>query len=497
MIAAVLGLVGSLSQLTVLGQAVPIALDAVNPHYFSYGGKTIALITSGEHYGAVFNLDVDYTRYLATLKADGLNYTRIFGGSYVEVPGKSFGILRNDLAPAPGKFLAPWVRSGEAGYAGGGNKFDLDHWNPEYFVRLKAFLSEAERQGIVVEVSLFSAQYGEPQWAISPFNPVNNVNGTELADWKKLETMENGKILGYQEQYVRKLVHETAGFGNVIFEIQNEPWSDRPRQVNVINPYLFPPGRDQYPNSVEVADELSSAWQGKVAGWITDEEGSLAHKHLIAQNYSNFQSSIIALVPGVSMVNFHYAYPEAVTLNYGLGKAISYDETGFLGQGDAGYRRQAWNFMLSGGGAFDALDYSFTPGHEAGDDTAPNGPGGGSPAFRSQLGILARFLAGFPVRDLAPDPHVVQHAAGATAHALNAHGDTWAIYLDAGPEGNAPAGSDLALHLADGSYSAEWVDVTTGKPAGQERFTCSGGSQTLHSPPYASGIAFRLNRMKQ
>ena len=81
---------------------VPIRLHPANPHYFLFRGKVVALITSGEHYGAVLNLDFDYHRYLAALAADELNYTRLFGGSYLEVPAKSFGILRNDLAPEPG-----------------------------------------------------------------------------------------------------------------------------------------------------------------------------------------------------------------------------------------------------------------------------------------------------------------------------------------------------------------------------------------------------------
>ena len=104
----------------------PIRLHPKNPHSFLFHGKAIALITSGEHYGAVMNLDFDFHKYLATLQAEGMNYTRPFPGSYVESPGKSFGIPRNDLAPAPGRFLAAWTRSPSAGYAGGGNKFDLD-----------------------------------------------------------------------------------------------------------------------------------------------------------------------------------------------------------------------------------------------------------------------------------------------------------------------------------------------------------------------------------
>ena len=42
--------------------------------------------------------------------------------------------------------------------------------------------------------------------------------------------------------------------------------------------------------------------------------------------------------------------------------------------------------MLAGGSVFDGLDYSFIVGHEDGTDTEPNGPGGGSPELRKELG---------------------------------------------------------------------------------------------------------------
>src|SRR5579862_8556893 len=115
-----------------LAAAEPIRLDPKNSHYFLFRGKTIALVTSGEHYGAVLNQDFDYHRYLAALEAEGMAYTRLFGGSYREVPAQSFGIKRNTLAPE--RYVSPWARQGD--------KFDLDHWNPEYFTRYRDFLSE-------------------------------------------------------------------------------------------------------------------------------------------------------------------------------------------------------------------------------------------------------------------------------------------------------------------------------------------------------------------
>jgi hypothetical protein len=466
----------------------PIRLHPANPHYFLFRGKAVALVTSGEHYGSVLNPDFDYHRYLAALEAEALNYTRLFGGSYVEVPAKSFGILRNDLAPGPGRYLAPWARSGAPGYAGGGNKFDLDRWDPAFFARYRDFLSEAAKRGIVVEITLFSSHYDENQWHLSALNPANNINGTNAIDWKKLHTLDNGNVLAYQERYARKLVREANEFDNVIFEIENEPWSDRPVLTDVVNPYLRPPGRDHYPNSVDLPDELSMAWQARAAAWIQEEEVSLPNRHLLAQNYCNFRLSVRKLLPGIDVVNFHYAYPEAVTLNYGLDKAISYDETGFLGRDDDAYRRQAWNFMLSGGSVFDSLDYSFTPGHEDGTDLEANGPGGGSLALRSQLRVLQKFLQSMSLVDLRPDKHALRHASGVAVRVLSNPGHEYGIYFD----GDGP--TEVTLDLSAGQYLGEWINVKTGSVDQSEDFRHPGGDKVLESPEFRNGIALRIKK---
>ncbi len=470
----------------------PIQLHPQNPHYFLFHGKAVALIGSGEHYGAVFNGDFDYHKYLQTLEAEGMNYTRLFGGSYVELPAKSFGILRNDLAPAPGRFVAPWARSDTAGYAGGGNKLDLSKWNPEYFNRLHDFLEEANRRGVVVEITLFSSQYADVQWNLSPFKQDNNVNSTDEIDWKKFNTLENGNILAYQERYTRKLVREASAHPNVIFEIANEPWSDRPVLANVVNPYLFT-GRDKYPNSIDLPDDATMAWQARVAEWITSEESALPNassqqRHLIAQNCCNFFYPVRSVLPGVSVLNFHYAFADAASLNYGLGRALSYDETGFLGPEDEKYARQAWNFMLAGGGVFDNLDYSFSVGHEDGKDTEPNGPGGGSVELRRRLRILSDFLKDLPLVEMAPDAKTVKHADGVITHMLSSSKGVHAVYLD----GDGP--TDMMLDLPAGDYEVVWVDVLTGIVK-SERLHHKGGDVAMKSPAFRNGIALRLKRL--
>jgi len=68
----------------------PIKLHPDNNHYFLYKGKPTVLIGSNEHYGAVLNLDFDYDIYLNELQSKGLNYVRVFSGTYIE-PNPNMG----------------------------------------------------------------------------------------------------------------------------------------------------------------------------------------------------------------------------------------------------------------------------------------------------------------------------------------------------------------------------------------------------------------------
>ena len=202
-----------------------LRLHPANPHYFEWRGKPMILLTSAEHYGAVLNADFDYRKYLDTLAQDGLNHTRLFtGGLYVEPPG-AFNIERNTLAPASGRYLTPYARSDQPGYAGGGNKFDLDRWDPAYFQRLRNFLKYAARRGIIVEVNLFCVFYEDQQWQLSPFNPRNNVNGLPAIQREDVLTLgRSGPYLALQEQLARKFITELRDFGNLYYEIINEPY---------------------------------------------------------------------------------------------------------------------------------------------------------------------------------------------------------------------------------------------------------------------------------
>jgi hypothetical protein len=372
--------------------AQPVSLHPENPHYFLYKGKATAIISSAEHYGAVLNPDFDYIRYLETMQKDGMNYTRLFTGTYFEKYG-SFGIEKNTLAPAPGKALVPWKRSNEPGAICGGNKFDLDKWDENYFTRLRSFVSEAGKRGIIVEVSLFSSIYD--YWDIQVWNRNNNITLKEDISKDRIQTMNNGSAFKYQENVVRKIVRELNEFDNVIYEIQNEPWSDHTVSIDSNTEFLnnadFKLDGHEWQKRIDIAGQQSLDWQKKIASTIADEEKNLKNKHLIAQNYSNFYYPVNEVDPNVSIMNFHYAYPLAVEKNYQHPKVIGFDESGFAGSSDVTYRKQAWKFLISGGGLFNNLDYSFAVGFENG--TAVNkAPGGGSAELRKQLKVLSDLL---------------------------------------------------------------------------------------------------------
>jgi hypothetical protein len=450
-----------------LSGADPIRLHPENPHYFLWRGKPVLLITSAEHYGSVLNLDFDYRKYLDTLATAGMNYTRIFTGAYVEPEG-AFNIARNTLAPLPHRFICPWPRSSQSGYANGGNKFDLSRWDKAYFERLRDFVGHASRRGVVVEVTLFCPMYEDKQWRLSPMNTINNVNGKGRTSRTDVYTLDkNGGLLAVQEAMTRKVVGALNEFDNIFFEICNEPYFGG----------------------------VTIPWQRHIADVIVEAERELPRQHLIAQNIANHSATIKDPHPGVSIFNFHYATPpDTMALNYSVNKVIGDDETGFRGTGDAAYRTEAWDFIIAGGGLYNNLDYSFTAGHEDGTFAYPaSQPGGGNGEFRRQMKILSEFIHGLNFINMKPDNSVIKGGipTKGTARALVEPGRAMAIYLR-GEESKEPR-TALLVELPKGTWVAEWVDTKSGEIAGSARMD-GPGTRTFPTPPYKTDIALRLLR---
>lgn len=443
--------------------AAPIRLHPDNPHYFEYKGRPTILITSAEHYGAVLNLDFDFETYLDELRDKGMNYTRTFSGAYCEKPGE-FKIEKNTLAPAFNRFISPWARSNIHGYIFGGNKFDLSKWDEDYFKRLKSFLSEAEKRGIIVELVLFCPFYNPTLWTFSPMNARNNINGIGNVQSTDVYAHREIDLTQVQERMVKKIVTELNRFDNLFYEICNEPYFGG----------------------------VTGEWQRRISQTIVDTEKNLANKHLIAQNIANGSQVIEDPDPNVSIFNFHYAYPpHAIHQNYHLNKVIGYDETGFSGSSDTTYRRHGWAFCLAGGGLYNNLDYSFTTHYENG-TAKTDAPGGGSAALRSQLKVLQDFMQSLDFINMKPDPSVIQSVEGdetIQAWCLAKPERQYALYLTGGSKAN------LRLDIPSGVYRVEWIHTITGEVMEEKGVSHTAISMRLVSPTYEDDIALRIRRV--
>ncbi|HSM49044.1 MAG TPA: hypothetical protein VK872_14590 [Draconibacterium sp.] len=469
--------------------AQPISVHPQNPHYFLFKGKPTILITSAEHYGAVLNADFDYKKYLQTLRDEGMNYTRIFVGSYAEVP-ESFGIQNNSLAPAVGSFIAPWKRVDEPGLFKGEKKFDLNEWNPAFFERLNDFISLADKLGIVVEVTFFCSTYQDFIWERNPFNPGNNINNIPMnLERQKSNTIANGILTVFQQKLVQKLVKELNGFDNIFYEIQNEPWSDDPQKVMRLLKTLDPePEKGSWYKWAEMASPASLEWQKLMAKTVVETEAQLPKKHIIAQNYTNFMHSLDVVDPNISILNFHYAWPEAVWLNYGWNRPVSFDESGFAGSSDSTYLRQAWQFIMAGGAVFNNLDYSFYVGKEDGIGTN-KAPGGGSSMLRKQLAFLKGFIESLDFVQMKPDFSTVVHAPGMQVQAISQPGFQYAIAF------TGVASKSVKLNLPKGKYTFEFVSPYSGKTLKKGFFTkTKKGFYELKMPGFGEMVALKIVR---
>jgi hypothetical protein len=456
----------------------PLGLNPENPHYFQFNQKPVLLITSAEHYGAIINKEFDYIKYLDALQQQGMNNTRVFTGSVIEREQdiKWMG-FNNTLAPKPDQVITPWARSSIKGYAGGGNKFDLNTWNEEYFSRLKDFISQAAVRGIFVELTLFGNNYRDEQWQYSPLYPANNVQGEGPSGPKSFllfQTLQHKPLVLRQELLVKKLVEELNSYNNLYYELCNEPYN-------------------------EVTDSAAvDTWHNHLVNYIREIESTLPKKHLIASNQAVIDN------PAVAVANFHYVkIPNmpSFTWLYSLNKVISLDETlgSLKDSGADDVRVEAWDFILKGGGAYNNLSWEYLP-------TKPEGTPGAA-TIRGQLAHLQKFMSQVNYIKMKPTGELVKSLPdSAFIQMLGAPGKEYALYL----HHSAIKGKDaiwgykalvknytdtLRLELPKGHYQVTWMHPSTGKQTTNTKvMKHKGGRIALKTPLYTTDIALHLKR---
>lgn len=447
----------------------PISLHPDNPRYFCYNGKPTVLVGSCEDYGCLMNLAFDYHAYLRELKRCGLNHDRVFSGVYREIEGESFGIVGNVMAPDEENYVGPWARSDQPSAKDGGNLFDLDSWDERFWERLHGYMGAALEQGIIVEFVLFCTFYqcyfGENLWELSALHPANNINGTEPVGANCVLALENRTLRLHMERLTRKFVQELSVYPNLIIEICNEPWND----------------------------DIPETWLLHMAQVVRDAELALGVQHLISLDVSCGYLRLEAPMENISVYNFHYDMGQTAKDNYALGLPIGLNETGFWGQGDTVYRRQAWQFMLSGGALFTNLDYSFSAGHESGTFACAgeSQPGGGSKVLREQLGYLLAFLDSLPLTKMRPGRDRLHMLFANNPLVTMLCGET-----DCCGFIQSDTDSQLMLSLPAGRYHAVSLDPITGAKTGQTLSHENGGMLRVSLPkPCGEEMAFGVLRV--
>ncbi len=471
-----------------LAYAQPVATDPANPHYYALHGKPLLLITSAEHYGAVINKAFDYIAYFDSLQANGLNYTRIYPGAMFEPMGKF--VTGNTLGPKMGDLIVPWARSTQPGYLFGGNKFDLDRWDGAYFERLKRFISEAGKRGIVVEICFFNSQYSDT-WPISPLYVQNNIQRTGDCDWRDAQSLKDANLVRREDDYVRKIVREVNSFDNVILEFCDEP------------------------AHIGTGIALAGPWVSHGIGVVRTAEADLPKKHLLGQEVEGpFGGGMdFSADKRVSIIVAQYIWGNlnadpaaelggmrALDSLYGLDKPMEMNETDYFprsyrGDRIADSRIEAWEFMVGGGAGFNQLSGLYTVENPAG-KTPEN------EQLWHGLRNLQTFMRSFDFVRMHPESHLLASAppAGTYVRALAEPGKQYALYMH--HSGDRSRGSyqvapgkyqeHLSLALPGGTYLAEWVDPARGTISDPHEIRTEGKVQEITTPPYSVDIALRI-----
>ncbi|HYG79715.1 MAG TPA: hypothetical protein VD861_04970 [Pyrinomonadaceae bacterium] len=442
--------------------ADPIKIYTANPQYFDYNGRVMTLVgTSASYLCHVDQTDADdatnfctwgnHNTFFTQLRDSGLNKIRLWlalnhspGSHPTDSPGTSSNL---ELTPYESEQPFKWNSTTK--------KWNLDKWseptatenNGLFFPRVKQVIQDAQSKGIIVEVTLFDAFSGA--FENSPWNDRNNAQDANhsLSDenyFTSFDSVTDDTHLGnkyvrtIQRNFVKKMVNLLNEFDNFYWEIANEPDNNNVDPRGTIN------------------------WHQDMINQIKQAESLLPKKHLIAVNFSQTDSLNWASAnTDISIINGHYVTisdhstrarsgaielispwrpkPTSPALNP-INKMLGFNEGRITNATQAtadSVRAEAWEFMLSEGGAFDHLGYL------NGSATSPFV----DPAeLRRQLGALAKFLNGEVVNGvLVPGISL----ANMTRHAFNP--PFWAANLP--KYGTQPTGTAYKVYWGSMQWS--------------------------------------------
>jgi hypothetical protein len=212
----------------------PLTVSKANPRYFADPHGRLVYLTGAHTWNSLQDRgplspppQFDYESYLKFLRTHNHNFMRMWAWESAR--------WAPDGKPTGGYFVAPlpYLRTGPGRARDGQPKYDLTKFNPEYFERLRTRVAAARSAGVYVSVMLFQGfsveRKGRPgsPWAWHPYHADNNINGVDGdtdadGEGEEAHSLQNRRVVAFQEAYVRKVVDTLHDQDNVLWEISNE-----------------------------------------------------------------------------------------------------------------------------------------------------------------------------------------------------------------------------------------------------------------------------------
>jgi hypothetical protein len=419
-------------------------LHPQNPRYFrSSRGERVVLI--GDYtWGTFSQVDYDFKAMFDTLKADGLNFARVWvWWGCEEFPEAEDGV-----------HVVPHLRTGPGKANDGRPKYDLSKFNPAFFSRLKDVCTAARERGIFLQLTLFDAWMLKHAhlWKLHAFHRDNNINGIDgdpantgrgTEETQGFCSMGNPEVMDAQKAFIRNVVDAVNDFDNIFFEIANENYYNAEWERHLCE-FIHECEKSKPKQHVAMPLDLPNHDYGGVKTW---DIGQL-HKSLL--NARALKQPLICDTDGIGSPD------------------------------DATVRKAAWTAFTSGG-HFDYLDDSLQIGSQHNGDFS----GSRRKTMRRQLSYLAAFTSQARFSEMEPRDALVKA------------GEAFAMASPSELIAYLPKGGTVTLDLTglQGRLEARWFDPRNGTWG--ESFVVEGGGSRELTSPGGDDWAFRLRTSRQ
>lgn len=446
--------------------------SSANPRYFEDGaGKPILL--TGSHTWANFQEvrlagepDFDYDEFLDMMVSRNHNFMRLWQwGHPVWAPWTKEKVHFSPL---------PYARSGAESASDGLPKFDLEHWNDEYFARLRDRVEKAGKRGIYVSVMFFDGwcpKNAIPEadpWSAHPYNRPNNVNGVHAESGEdgkpRLYSLDSPTVVERQKAFIRKCIDTLNDFDHVLFEIINE---------------------------VEAADHALK-WHYHMVDYVRQYEAAKPKQHPVGMTATGggdqfnpllFESSADWIAPGGGPQYEYMTNPPAASGD----KVIILDSDHIYGHG--GTYVWVWKAFTRGMNPIFMDPWAPIPGepiHGYINDTNHNVRDypDWEPARRS-MGQIREFSERIDLGRMLPDKDLTS-----TGYALADPGQAYLVLIT--PNYRQ---AEVDLRKAPGLLSVEWFDPLSGRTETAD--AVPGGRITRFDNPFPEAAVLYLYAVKE